>query len=105
MAQEKRNTELASSNTSLRKKNVELGDDKKDLSTKVVEFNSKIEELNDNHVELIKQNAKLIGEVYAGKDELAKEKAENTTLKAELESTLKKMQFIALTLSCMLGPN
>ena len=44
----------------------------------------------------MKQNAKLIGEVDAGKDELAKEKAENATLKAELESTLKNMQFIVV---------
>ena len=32
----------------------------------------------------------------AGKDELAKEKVENATLKAELELTLKNMKFIAV---------
>lgn len=36
----------------------------------------------------------MIDQADAVKEELDKEKAENTTLKAELESTLKKMQFI-----------
>ena len=88
--------DLAASNTFMWKTNAELVKENKGLSTKVVELKSKIKELNDNHAELMKQIAKLIGKVDAGKDELAKEMAENATLKTELESTLKKMQFIAV---------
>ena len=51
------------------------------------------------------QNAKLIGEVDVGRDELAKEKAKNATLEAELKETQKKVQFIAVDAICMLGPN
>ena len=61
------------SNTSLRKTNVELGEEKKGLSAKVVELKSKNEELEDNYVELVKENAKVIGQVDIVKEELAKE--------------------------------
>ena len=80
----------------LRKTNVELDDEKRYLSAKVVELKSRNEELNDNYAELVKENAKVVGRANAVIEELAKEKAENATLKAELESTLKKMQFIAV---------
>ena len=99
MTQEKCNIELPAfkmSNTSLRKKNVELSDEKKDLSAKVVELKSWNEELNDNYAKLVKENAKVVGRVDAVIEELAKEKAENATLKAKLESTVKKMQFIVV---------
>ena len=36
----------------------------------------------------------MIGQVDAVKEELAKEKVEDVTLKSELESTLNKMKFI-----------
>jgi len=81
---------------SLRKKNVELGEEKKDLFVKVVELKSRNEELDDNHTKLIEENAKLVGQVDAMKEELTVEKAENATLKDKLESTLKKMQFIVI---------
>ena len=86
-AQERRNIDLAASNTRLRKANVELGAENKDLSLKLIEFKSKNEELEDNYAELVKENARVIGEVGVGKDELAKEKANVATLEAELEET------------------
>ena len=49
-----------------------------------------------NYAELVKQNAKLLGQADTVKEELANEKLENTAIKAELESTLKKMQFITV---------
>ena len=52
--------------------------------------------MDDNYAELIKENAKVICQVDIVKEELAKDKAENATLKDELESTLKKMQFIVV---------
>ena len=61
-----------------------------------MELKSRNEELGDNYVALIKENAKVIGQVDVVKEELAKDKVENATLKAKLESTLKKMQFIAV---------
>ena len=63
--------------------------EKKDLS-------SKLAKLEENYVKLVKGNAKIIGEVDAVKDELAKEKAENSSLKAELETTVLKVQTIAV---------
>ena len=95
-AQEKRNVDLAASNTTLKKVNAELGDSNKELSLKVVELKSKYEELDDNYAELIKENAKLVGQADVVKEELTKEKAENAVIKVELESSLKKMQFIAV---------
>ena len=91
VAQERRNVDLAASNTTLRKVNTELGDSNKELSLKVMELKSKYEELDDNYAKLVKENAKLVGQVDIVKKALAKEKAENTIVKAELESTLKKM--------------
>ena len=82
MAQQRQNVDLAASNTTLRKANTELGDSNK--------------ELDDNHAKLVKENAKLVGQEDVVKEELVVEKAKNTTLKAELESTLKKMQFIVV---------
>ena len=52
--------------------------------------------LEDNYAELVKENARVICEVDAGKDELAKEKAKISTLEAELEATQKKVKFIAV---------
>ena len=53
-AQEKRNVELATSNTSPWKTNIELIEENKGLSAKVVELKSKIEELDDYYAELVK---------------------------------------------------
>ena len=88
--------DLAASNTSLRKANVELSAEKKDFSPKLVELKSKNEELEENYDELVKSNAKLIGEMDAAKDELAKERANNSILKEELETVRCKVQSIAM---------
>ena len=88
--------DLAASNTSLRKANVKLSAEKKDFSSKLTELKSNNEELEENYVELIKGNAKLIGEMDAAKDELAKEKAENSNLKVELDMAMCKVQSIVV---------
>ena len=54
------------------------------------------EELNDNYVELVNENSKVVGQMDAMTEELVKEKAKSAILEAELEATLKKMQFIAV---------
>ena len=56
-----------------------------------MELKSRNEELDDNHAKLIEENVDLVGRVDVVTEKLAKEKAENASLKAELESTLKKM--------------
>ena len=61
-----------------------------------MELESKYEELDNNYAELVKENAKLVGQVDAVKEELAKEKAENAAVKVELESALNKVKFIAV---------
>ena len=69
---------------------------KKDFSSKLAKLKSKNEELEENYAELVGSNAKLIGEMDAAKDELAKEKAENSSLKEELEIVRLKAQSIAV---------
>ena len=69
---------------------------KKDLSSKLAKLKSKNEELEENYAELVKGNAKIICEVDAVKDELAKEKAKNANLKVELETTVLKVQTIVV---------
>ena len=61
-----------------------------------MELESKYEELDNNYAELVKENAKLVGQVDVVKEELAKEKAENAAVKVELESALNKVKFIAV---------
>ena len=95
-AQERRNVDLAASNTSLRKANAELSIEKNDFSSKLVKLKSKNEELEENYVELVKSNAKLIGEMDTAKDELAKERTKNSNLKEELETVRLKVQSIAM---------
>ena len=90
-AQERRNVDLAASNTSLRKANVELTVEKKVLSFKLAELKLKNEDLEENYAELVKGNAKIIGEVDFVKDELAKEKVQNASLKVELETAVLKV--------------
>ena len=87
---------MAASNTSLRRANVELTAEKKDFYSKLVELKSKNEDLEDNYAELVRSNDKLNGKMDAAKDELAKEKAENSNLKAELEMAIRKVQRIAV---------
>ena len=52
--------------------------------------------MEENYAELVKSNAKLIGEMDAARDELAKEKVENSSLKEELEKVRLKVQSIAV---------
>ncbi|KAL5580003.1 hypothetical protein UlMin_012445 [Ulmus minor] len=80
----------AASNTSLRKANAELSAEKYDFSSKLAELKSKNEELEENYDELVKSNAESIGEMDATKDKLAKERAENSSLKGELETARRK---------------
>ena len=87
---------MAASNTSLRKAIVKLVAEKKDLSSKLAELKSKNEELEESYAELVKGNAMIIGEVDSVKDKLAKEKAENASLKAELETAVLKVQTIVV---------
>ena len=82
---------MAASNTTLRKANVDLSAEKNDLSSKLAELKSKNEDLEDNYTELVKENIRVIGEVDVVKDELAKERAENASLKAKLEMTVLKV--------------
>ena len=96
MAQERQKVDLVAFNTRLRKANIELAAEKKYLSSKLAELKSKNEELEESYVELIMGNAKIIGEVDSVEDKLAKEKAENASLKAELETTVHKVQTIAV---------
>ena len=52
-AQERRNVDLAASNTSFRKANADLSADWKEFSSKLTELRSKNEELEDNYAELV----------------------------------------------------
>ena len=95
-AQERRNVDLAASNTSLRKATAKLSAEREDLSTKIIELRSKNEELEDNYAELVRANAKLIGKLDAAKEDLAKERADNSGLREELETATLKVQSIAV---------
>lgn len=83
--------ELATSNTSLWKANTELVEENKGLFAKVVEYKSKIKELVEKNKSLWGKMPSSLERWIIVVDELVKEKAENVTLKADLESTLKKM--------------
>ena len=102
-AQDKHNVDLFGFNASLWKANIKLVEEKKGLFAKVVELKSKIKELDDNHADLVRQNAKLIAELDAGRDELAKEKAKNTNLEAESGVVQKKLNSLQSMPFCMLG--
>ena len=67
-----------------------------ELSAKVVELKSRNEEMEDKNAELVKESAIQNSQVNPLKEELAKEKARNAVLKAELESALNKVKFIAV---------
>ena len=95
-AQERRNVDLATSNTTLRKTAAKLGEEKKELSAKVVKLNSRNEKLEDRNAELVKESSMQSSQVDSLKKELANEKAENVAVKVELESTLNKMKFIVV---------
>ena len=69
---------------------------KKEVSAKVVELKSKNKELEDRNAELIKESAMQSSQADSLKKELATSNAENLVAKAELESTLNKMKFIAI---------
>ena len=89
-AQERWNVDLAASNTSLRKANTDLSAERKEFSFKLTELRSKNEELEDNYAELVRANAKLTGELDAANEDLAKERADSSGLREELETmTLK----------------
>ena len=88
--------DLAASNTSLRKANAKLSAERKEFSSKLIELKSKNEELEENYVELVQAIAKLIGEIDTVKDELAKERAENSGLKKGLETVRLKAQSVAM---------
>lgn len=96
LAQEKRNVDLAGSNTSLRKAYAELTAERECLSFKVAELRSKNEELGDNYAELVRVNGKLTGELDAAKADLVKERADNAGLREELEAAMLKVQSIAV---------
>ena len=96
MAQEKMNVDLAASNTSLRKANAELSIERMEFYSKLTELKSKNEELEENYAELVQANAKLIGEMDAVKDEMAKERVENCSLKEDLETVRLKVHSIAV---------
>ena len=53
MAQERRNVDLAASNTSLRKANAKLSAEREGFSSKITELRSKNKELEDNYAELV----------------------------------------------------
>ena len=94
-AQERRNVDLAASNTSLRKANAELSAEREGFSTKITELRSKNEELEDNYTELVRANTKLTDELDAAKEDLAKERADSSSLREELETVTLKAQSIA----------
>ena len=52
-AQERRNMDLAASNTSLKKANAELSAERKEFSSKLTGLKSKNEELEENYAELV----------------------------------------------------
>ena len=95
-AQERRNVDLAASNTSLRKANAELSAEREGFSSKITELRSKNEELEDNYAELVRANEKLTGELDAAKEDLAKERADNSGLREELETATLKVKSIAV---------
>ena len=95
-AQERRNVDLATSNTSLRKANADLTAEREGFSSKITELKSRNEELGDNYAELVRVNEKLTGELDAAKEGLVKEKAENSSLREELEAAMLKVQSIAV---------
>ena len=95
-AQERRNVDLTASNTSLRKANAELTAEREGFSFKITELKSKNEELGDNYAELVRVNEKLTGELDAAKEDLAKERADNSGLREELEAAMLKVQSIAV---------
>ena len=66
--QERRNVDLAASNTSLRKVNAELSTEREGFSSKITELRSKNEELEDNYAELVRANAKRSEERRVGKE-------------------------------------
>ena len=88
--------DLAASNTSLRKANAELSAEREGFSTKITELRSKNEELEDSYAELVRANEKLTGELDAAKEDLAKERADNSGLREELETAMLKVQSIAV---------
>ncbi|KAL5583527.1 hypothetical protein UlMin_015969 [Ulmus minor] len=88
-AQERRNVDLATSNTSLRKANADLTAEREGYSSKITELKSRNEELEDNY-------AKLTGELDAAKEDLVKEKADSSSLREELEAAMLKVQSIAV---------
>ena len=95
-AHERRNVNLTASNTSLRKANAELSAEREGFSFKITKLKSKNEELGDNYAELVRVNEKLTGELDAAKEGLAKERAENSGLREELEAAMLKVQSIAV---------
>jgi chromosome segregation ATPase len=95
-AQEKRNVDLAASNTSLRKANAELTAERENYSLNITELKSRNEELGDNYAELVRVKEKLSLELDAARKDLAKEKAVNSGLREELESVTLKAQTIAV---------
>ena len=95
-AQERRNVDLAASNTSLRKANDDLSAERKEFSSKLTEIRSKNEELEDNYAELVRTNAKLTGKLDAAKEDLAKERADSFSLREEFETMRLKAQSIAV---------
>ena len=88
--------DLAASNTSLKKANAGLSAEKEGFSSKITELKCKNEELEDNYVELVRVNEKLTGELDAAKEDLAKERADNSGLREELETAMLKVQSIAV---------
>ena len=90
-APERRNVDLATSNTGLRKANAELSAEREGFSSKIAELRSKNEELEDNYAELVRVNEKLTGELDAVKEGLAKERADNSGLREELETATLKV--------------
>ena len=85
-AQERRNVDLAASNTSLRKANADLTTERKEFSSELAELRSKNKELEDNYAKLVRANTKLIGELDATKEDLAEERVDRSGLKEELET-------------------
>ncbi|KAL5565741.1 hypothetical protein UlMin_028905 [Ulmus minor] len=94
--QERRNVDLAASNTSLRKANADLTAEREDYSSKITELKSRNEELGDNYAKLVRVNEKLTGELDAAKEDLVKEKADSSSLREELEAAMLKVQSIAV---------
>ena len=67
-----------------------------ELTAHLAELKSINEELTTNHARLIKENAKVIGQMDGAKDELDRENVVSASHKSELDTATLKVQTIAV---------